>query len=242
MALRETYEKTGQWLFRYRSYVPLAIIPFYFLVIYFERNRFSEITTDYAWIVLCFMVSCLGLLIRALALGYAAPNTSGRNVLTQVADTVNQTGMYSIVRHPLYLGNLLIWLGIALRLKIWWFPLLVTAFYWYYYEKIMFTEEEYLRRKFGDDYVNWSNKTPAFIPNFKLWVKPQGSFLLKKIIRQENDGVYALIVNLFLVELIADFFFDYRAGISQFWIWVLSITTLLYIIVKFLKKKTSLLK
>jgi len=242
MALREDYEKVGQWLFRFRSYVPLVMLPVYLIVLYIKRNTLDNFTNDYDWTLLCFFVGSLGMLIRTFAVGFSAPKTSGRNVKTQVANSINKTGIYSLIRHPLYLGNSLIWLGLAMRLKLWWLVLLVMTYYWMYYEKIMFTEEEFLRKKFGSEYENWANITPALIPDFKHWVKPEGKFSLKKIIRKENDGVYAFVMNLFFIELAADYFNDFAVDLSLFWIVIISVSSLLYLIIKILKKKTRLLK
>lgn len=242
MALREDYEKMGQWLFKYRSYVPLVLIPFYLIVLYLERSNLHDFTHDPYWVLICFLTASIGIVIRFFAVGYSAPKTSGRNVKKQVADSVNKTGIYSLIRHPLYVGNSFIWLGIAMRLKLWWVVLLVMTYYWLYYEKIMFTEEDFLRRKFGEDYEEWANRTPTLIPNFKNYVRPAGKFSWKKLIRKENDGVYALIMNLFLLDLFADWIHDKQIEISDFWIIFFTSTTLLYILVKIIKKKTCWLK
>jgi protein-S-isoprenylcysteine O-methyltransferase Ste14 len=184
----------------------------------------------------------LGIIIRSIAVGYAAPNTSGRNVVKQKADSLNTSGIYSIVRHPLYLGNSLIWLGISMRLQMFWVSLSVMLFFWMYYEKIMFAEEEYLRGKFGKAYTDWANSTPTLFPNFKKWRKNTNKFSFKKVLRQENDGVYALIIILFFIELSADYFHDFDINISLFWIYIISVFTFLYLLVKLLKKQTKLLK
>ncbi len=242
MALREDYERIGQYLFKYRSYVPLVLIPFYLIVIYFQRKSLGNFANDYDWTLFCFLISFLGVIVRSYAVGYASPNTSGRNVAKQRADSLNTTGIYSLIRHPLYLGNFLIWLGISMRLQMFWVSLSVMLFFWMYYEKIMFTEEEYLRKKFGKVYEEWANSTPTLIPNFKKWEKNQNPFSFKKVLRQENDGVYALIIIHFFIELSADYFNDLKLETSFAWIYIISISTLLYLIIKILKKKTRLLK
>ena len=52
-------------------------------------------------------------MIRIYTVGTTPAGTSGRNRDKQIAEKLNKTGVYSIIRHPLYLGNLLIWLGVA---------------------------------------------------------------------------------------------------------------------------------
>jgi protein-S-isoprenylcysteine O-methyltransferase Ste14 len=111
------------------------------------------------WEVGCLLVSLLGLGVRILTIGHAPKDTSGRNTQGQVAGTLNTTGMYSVVRHPLYLGNYLMWLGISMFLHTWWFVALMTALFALYYERVMFAEEAFLRQKFGDAFERWADAT-----------------------------------------------------------------------------------
>ena len=55
----------------------------------------------------------MGFLFRAWAIGTTPAGTSGRNTKEQVAEVLNSTGIYSIVRHPLYVGNYFMWIGIV---------------------------------------------------------------------------------------------------------------------------------
>jgi hypothetical protein len=127
--------------------------------------------------------------------GHTPSNTSGRNTCEgQVADTLNTTGIYSILRHPLYLGNFLMWFGICLLTENIWFIVIFCSVFWLYYERIMYCEEQFLRRKFGSDYTEWANKTPAFLPEFKLFVKPSFPFSWKKVLQNEKNGLLALFL------------------------------------------------
>ena len=90
---------------------------------------------------------------------------SGRNTVQgQIADELNTKGLYSIVRNPLYVGNYFLWLGIAMLTCNPWFIAIFTLIFWIYYERIVFAEEEFLRKKFGDAYLEWTVRTPIFIP------------------------------------------------------------------------------
>ncbi|EMO10353.1 phospholipid methyltransferase domain protein [Leptospira borgpetersenii str. Noumea 25] len=117
MALIEEFESQGNFLFRWRSYIPgiililcLGLLPFY---------RFPGDSYNYHlyYQSFCFVISILGLFVRSFVIGYAPARTSGRNTKEQVADLVNQEGIYSLIRHPLYVGNFLMYLGAVLFLK-----------------------------------------------------------------------------------------------------------------------------
>ncbi|MFN5331908.1 MAG: methyltransferase family protein [Bacteroidota bacterium] len=200
MALQEELESQGNWLFRYRSFLPLLILVAgwgMYLRRVLHPEEFPLFVSKYElyyWIV-AMAVGLLGLLVRVYTVGYSPKNTSGRNTkVGQVADVLNQTGIYSLVRHPLYLGNFLMWLGPALLTAHLWFVLSFCFLYWVYYERIMFAEEQFLRKKFGETYLQWSYRVPAFLPNFKNFVPTQVSFSWKKVLKKEKNGLSALFL------------------------------------------------
>ena len=117
----------------------------------------------------------------------------GRNTRKQVADVFNTTGMYSVVRHPLYVGNFIHVAGDFLIFHLWWFTLLIALIFWVYYEKIMYAEEEFLKKKFGDQFLAWAEKTPLFIPHFSLWQAPEMQFSVKSALKREYASFFAMI-------------------------------------------------
>ena len=169
MELNKQFERDGNWLFRWSSYLPLLMIALFILA--FRELKYSDYSysLDRSWELLCLAVALFGLGIRVLTVGYVPGGTSGRNTVRQKAETLNTTGMYSIVRHPLYLGNFIMWLGVSMFARLWWFSLIFTMIFWLYYERIMFAEEMFLKNRFGDTFVKWAETTPCFIPNFKRW-------------------------------------------------------------------------
>ena len=189
MSLAIELANQGNWLFKRRSYIPLLLlIPG--LVIYFMKP-----TSDFRIEWIGFGISIIGVIIRMIAVGFSAANTSGRNTHGQVADSLNTKGIYSIVRHPLYLGNYFMWLGIAMFTQHIWFIMAFTLAYWIYYERIMYAEEEFVGSKFGEAHKIWSSRTPAFIPNPSLWQSENSHLQWSKVIVQEKST----ILNLFLV-------------------------------------------
>ena len=135
MALIEEFNSQGNILFRYRSYIPIIILIAALVLYYFQLHTgLDNFHGYYPW--LCLGVSLLGLIIRVYTVGHTPKNTSGRNTGEgQLADTLNQTGIYSLVRHPLYLGNFLMYLGLAMITGHLWFVISFVLLYWLYYER-----------------------------------------------------------------------------------------------------------
>jgi protein-S-isoprenylcysteine O-methyltransferase Ste14 len=243
MALREELEKQGAWLFRWRSYLPLLILPLLLLALrnseYLERSM-GDVAEGF-WEGLCVAISLLGLAIRCITVGYVPEGTSGTNKRAQKAETLNTTGMYSIVRHPLYLGNFIIILGITLFVQVWWFTLIAILTFWLYYERIMFTEEEFLRRKFGDLYLEWAQRTPAFLPKFKNWQRPSLVFSFRTILRRESSGFFGIIASFTFLEVIGDVFTEGKLKLDSPWAILFIIGIVIYLTLRILKKKTRLL-
>jgi protein-S-isoprenylcysteine O-methyltransferase Ste14 len=247
VALQEEMEQQGQFLFRYRSYLPLAILVIGLAVyIYYQLHLPSDINLNrMIWFErICVGVSLLGLLVRVYTIGHIAKNTSGRNTSAgQIADDLNTKGIYSIVRHPLYVGNFIMWLGIAMLTANIWFVTAFVFMYWVYYERIMFAEEQFLRRKFGEPYINWSMKTPAFVPSFKNWEKPYYGFNMKKVLRQEKNGLVAVFLVVFLFQQVAVYLQSHAFEIrDKFVLGGLLVTTLYYVVIKTIQKTTKWLE
>lgn len=242
MALQEEFESQGNFLFRYRSNLPLVIILVGLAV--FVLNRLSA---NYSPIIdynvleyISLAVSLLGLAIRIYTVGHTPANTSGRNTkVGQLADELNSSGIYSTVRHPLYLGNFFMWLGAAILCENLWFVTSFVLAYWVYYERIMYAEEQFLRRKFGAVYTDWAAKTSAFIPSLSNFVKPRYPFSLKKVLRKEKNGLLAIFVLLFVFHNIGFSIDKGQFSVDCNWICYATIlSAVLYLILKLLKKTT----
>ncbi len=233
MALREELKIQGDFLFRYRSYFPLILLICGLAMILFG-DRDQNWMEDPA-----IFVSLLGLAIRIHAVGFSGKNTSGRNTdQGQVAEMLNTKGLYSISRNPLYVGNYFMWLGIAMLPCNLWFVGIFTLFFWIYYERIVFAEEEFLREKFGDAYLKWTASTPIFIP-FKLnWQSSDSPFLWRKVLKQEKNGFLALFVVFFLFDLVDTRITDHQWAIDKLWLPVMVlVSALAYILIKLLKRR-----
>lgn len=77
--------------------------------------------------------------------------------------SVISTGAFRSVRHPLYLGAILFYLGLTVSTaSLFSFALLVAIFLFYNY--IASYEERLMETKFGEDYLTYKKKTGKWIP------------------------------------------------------------------------------
>lgn len=243
MALNEELEKEGLWLFKFRSFLPIIIL-LVAMGVHYLRERASiteEEPYEFYYELICLGVSIFGLIIRIYTVGHTPGNTSGRNTAEgQVADTLNTTGIYSVVRHPLYLGNFFMWLGPAMLVQKIWFVVAFILFYWLYYERIMYAEEQFLRRKFGHMYVEWAEKTPTFIPKISRFCASNMVFSWKKVLKKEKNGLLAVFVIFMLFNFIGEVG-ERRAEYNMFFVYGTAVSLSLYLILKYLKKYTQVL-
>ena len=248
MKLRDRLGHDGTFLFRWRSYLPLLFLVFAvpaFLTTEQIEQSIGE-SAAHGWVYFCMAVSYAGLLVRGLTIGFVPAGTSGRGTKRLQAEVLNTTGMYSIVRNPLYLGNFLTMLGLVMALMVWWLVVLFVLAYWLYLERIIWAEEEFLSGRFGAMYDEWCARTPAFIPNFSLWVPANLPFSFKTVLRREFHGALAIAAAFFCLEAILDL------GIQQHslkdwvtedyvWVYLIALGCIVYATLLFLKKRTSLL-
>ena len=237
MALQEEFAKTGECFFRWRSYLPLLLAGLFILALFHQRSG----QRHPVWDLMCLAISLMGEGVRFFTVGFVPRGTSGRNTLRQVADVLNTTGMYAVVRNPIYLGNFIIWLGLSLFMRSWWFTTLIVLFFTIFYERIIFAEEAFLREKFGDIFMQWAEHTPAMLPRFKNWRPPSLPFSWKSAIKREYGSFFAIIVTYTALELLSGLFSSGKLTLAPLWIKLLAGSTVMYLTIRYLKKKTKVL-
>jgi protein-S-isoprenylcysteine O-methyltransferase Ste14 len=240
--LSDEFQKAGNWLFRWRSYLPLVLVALAIPAAQDSARRAGVYPAGSHWEMLCLGIALLGLVVRLLTVGYVPAGTSGRNTLKQVAATLNATGMYSVVRHPIYLGNFLMWFGLSLLPRCWWFTLLTVLIFWLYYERIMFAEEGFLLEQFGEQYREWAARTPAFIPKFSNWVRPNLPFSLRSAVSREYSTLFTIIALFTFLNLIIAWFSRGLPVPDRFTVTLFVSGLLIYGSIRYVKKRTDLLK
>lgn len=158
---------------------------------------------------------------------------------------LNTTGMYSLVRHPVYVGNYFVGLGVALVRFDWWAPVIYSLCFWLYYERIMIAEERYLDRRFGDAFRQWARVTPSFMPTpsrLRRWKRPALPYSILSMVRREYS-TFVLVIALHAgMEAIENYWINGRLSFGHKWGIVLATSIAVYGVLGQLKKRTELLK
>lgn len=234
--------RQGNWLFRWRSYLPLLLLP---VGIWSTGCMMASIgqgvedAYDYA----CLALAAAGLALRVATVGFVPGGTSGRNSYGQKALALNTTGLYSVVRHPLYVGNFLIFLAFALLMKSAIFVVFCGTVFAVYYERIMLAEEEFLLGLYGDGYVAWANSTPAVVPRLSAWRPPALPFSWRSVIAREHHTVFLICGFFFAFEIyeaVAMHGEDFPGWLAHepAWALLLAMGGAGYLVVRVIRKRT----
>ena len=242
MSIKKSLEASGNFLFKYRGHIPLIVfllsVPVAFFTPYHTYSSFKGLDEIFLFVSLFFI--SLGHFIRARTIGRRSIQTSGRNRSHQVAKVLTKTGWYSLLRHPLYFGNYLIWLGLAIFLSNFWFVIILSLLFWIYYERIMFAEEVFLEEKFGGEFTDWASKTPSFFPSFKNYVPNLCPFSWRIVAKNEYPGIISSATSFLLIlilkrsVLLGSFYFNSTDKIFLLLIVIYGLSS------KILKKYTSI--
>ena len=238
MSLKYEMRKQGEFLFRWRSYFPLIFVVFMFAVVLTDPIDAMTPESRASRALACLGISVVGLFVRVYTVGFVPRQTSGRNTKKQVAESLNTKGIYSLVRHPLYVGNYLSGLGIAIYSGIWWMGIVYTLAFFLYYERIMFAEEEFLRGKFGEEYEIWSGKTPAFWPRWGNFQRSELAFSFRAVLRREYPGFFAMILGFAMLDALMAFSREHSPGLIPLWQYLLAGGAVLYVILRTIKRYT----
>ena len=171
----------GRLLFRLRS---LTAIPFILVLVYFARPTFISALVGAIPLI-------LGEFLRFWAVGYAGGATRSRTL--GAASNLVTTGPYAHVRNPLYLGNLLLSLGICIIANVYWMIIVLLIGYFIQYLPIITSEEAYLRDFCGTAYEAYYAAVPRFIPRLRSYANPSAhSYSFTRALKAEKRTLTAI--------------------------------------------------
>jgi protein-S-isoprenylcysteine O-methyltransferase Ste14 len=157
----------GNFFFKYRN----VLFIFLYLLLFlpspdvFTRERFG---TDYhVWpIVLGLFITILGEAIRGATIGLAYIIRGGKDKKV-FADKLVTEGIFKHCRNPLYVGNILMLLGVGILSNSVIYLCIVFPLFLFIYQSIVMAEENFLHNKFGFDFTNYCQRVNRWMINLK---------------------------------------------------------------------------
>ena len=155
----------GNFLFRYRNGLFPAVLVALFVIfrpVYFLGDERLDCWVD----ALGLLVALTGQAFRAIAIGYVYILRGGRDHKVYAEDLVT-SGFFAHSRNPLYLGNVLILIGLFLIHGNPWVIGAGSLFFLSGYAAIVAAEEHYLAGKFGAAYEGYVRDVPRWLPRLQ---------------------------------------------------------------------------
>jgi protein-S-isoprenylcysteine O-methyltransferase Ste14 len=147
--------KIGGWLFRHRTSIP---VPFALALLLL---RLGEAPFSWTLVSAGAVLTLLGEAIRLWAVRHIG--TISRTRSDRLGPLVT-AGPFGLVRNPLYIGNILLWVGFAVTARLVWMAPVVLVLLALEYHAIVKWEEELLLAQRGEDYRAYCAQVPRWIP------------------------------------------------------------------------------
>lgn len=220
----------GNFLFKYRSFTP---VPFIIVVLLFFKPQDFGDKTNLIITICGISFSILGEIIRIMSVGFSYFGTSGRENYLR-AENLNTSGIYSVVRNPLYIGNVLMFSGLlAVYLNI--YALIIfILFLLIQYHFIIKSEENYLKGIYGDEYDRYCSRIKSICPKFSEYKKPVLYFNFRKVLFKENDSIFNMSFMFVILLAIRE------QSFSKVHTIIIVLLVLLYVSIKIWKKRKNI--
>ena len=208
LADSERFDRGLNWLRKRRTLVLKIAFPIIIAenIISGEKPRELGFSDFSVIAVLGLILVFAGALIRFWACGYFE---RGR---------LFTSGPYAMVRHPLYLGSMLVVTGILLQLnnRLFNWAVIIPLVIVFYGAAIIY-EERSLEKKFGKQWLLYKAKRPAIVPSPKIWLLQRQSrkWSWKVYLSTSERIATPILLSLpLLVELMEDLVFESVLGIQ----------------------------
>ena len=154
----DTTTRRGGWLFRHRTSLPLPA------AIAILTLRIGEAPPSALLVGTGVAITAIGELIRLWGVHHigAISRTRSDRLGPLVA-----SGPFALLRNPLYVGNIALWVGFALAARLIWLAPVIVGLLGLEYHAIVRWEETLLESRLGEAYRDYAARVPRWIPTFQ---------------------------------------------------------------------------
>ena len=198
----DTLARLGGWLFKKRTSIPLPIV----LTLLLVPAPWSTLALSSSAALAGVLVVALGELLRMWGvhhIGVISRTRSDR--LGPLIDT----GPFSLVRNPLYLGNILLWLGFSISARLIWLAPFIVLLLSVEYHAIVRWEERLLESRIGRTYRDYTLRVPRWLPLLRAPVRLHGAapFSWGETLRSERGTLIAIAAGYVLLAIKEQYWF-----------------------------------
>ncbi|RCR67174.1 methyltransferase family protein [Larkinella punicea] len=228
----------GNFFFKYRN----LIFIFLYLALFIPSPPiFSPAVfgpSFYVWpIGLGLLITVSGQLIRGATIGLAYIVRGGKDKKVY-AETLVTQGIFNHCRNPLYVGNVLMLLGVGILANSLLFTGVFMPLFLFIYQAIVIAEETFLRNKFGTAFDQYSHQVNRWIPDLRGIGQTFSSMQFNWVrwVLKEYNTQYVWLTGITLILFLRYpvlFQSDHRYTLLGF---LLALWLVLYLFVRYLKK------
>lgn len=148
------------------------------------------------------VITILGEMIRFWGVAYAGPLT--RVTRSVGAPELIVSGPFARVRNPLYVGNILLYVGVGVlsNALMPWLVIVAFLYFTFQYMLIVKLEEKFLERHFAEVYSAYKKAVPRFIPRLSAYASPAQSTQKPEwqgALRSERRTLQAIVLTAALI-------------------------------------------
>jgi protein-S-isoprenylcysteine O-methyltransferase Ste14 len=156
----------GNFFFKYRNnlFIFLYLLLFLPSPQLFKPEQFGENYYLYP-IILGLLVTFAGEIIRGITIGLAYIIRGGKDKKVYAEKLVTE-GIFNHCRNPLYVGNILMLLGVGILSNSLIYVAIVMPLFLFIYQAIVLAEENFLRNKFGAQFDAYCSRVNRWLINF----------------------------------------------------------------------------
>jgi protein-S-isoprenylcysteine O-methyltransferase Ste14 len=193
--------RIGNFFFKYRNWIFILFYAALFIPSWplFSEKQFGN--TYFLWpIGIGLIITCFGQLVRGLTIGLAYIIRGGKEG-KPFADHLVTEGIFNHCRNPLYIGNILMLLGIGILANSLVYVFIVIPVFLFIYQAIVIAEEVFLRKKFGTGFDQYCRQVNRWWPNLKGFSKTFSSmsFKWKRWIIKEHTTQLIWLIGITLI-------------------------------------------
>jgi protein-S-isoprenylcysteine O-methyltransferase Ste14 len=153
----------GNFFFKYRNFLFI----FLYLALFIPSPPILGEKYQLYPLIIGLFITILGQLIRGVTIALAYIVRGGKDKKVHADDLVTE-GIFKHCRNPLYVGNILMLLGVGILINSLLFIAFFIPLFLFIYQAIVLAEENFLRNKFGEQFNNYCKKVSRW------WINPIG--------------------------------------------------------------------